>query len=224
MYDKFYTVSRENMVHNQIITNKVKNENLIDAFLTVQKELFVPKSQISIVYSDSEIPFFENRSMMKTFLLAKLFELCDFSSNQSVLVIGCLSGYSVAIISKMAGYVFGLEDNNKLVTQANQTLSDIACHNCSVNFGKLSDGLKKNSPYDTIIIEGSVEKISNKVLEQVKEKGKIFTIFREKKSVIGECMVGIKIDGNVSFRHLFNANANLLEDFKNHGTQNDFKS
>ncbi len=224
MYDKFFTLSRENMVHNQIITNNVKNEFLIEAFLTVQKELFIPKSQLSIVYSDSEIPFSETRSMIKTFLLAKLFEFCNFNANQSILVVGCLTGYSVAIISKLAGYVFGLESSNELVNQANKTLSEIACHNCSVNYGKLSDGLKKNSPYDSVIIEGSVEKISNKVLEQVKEGGKIYTIFKNKSSVIGECMVGVKIDGTVSFRHLFNANAKLLQEFKNRGIQDEFKN
>ena len=51
------------------------------------------------------------RSLMKTFVFAKMVEFCDVKQNDSILVIGCLTGYSVAILSKLAGYVFGLDDN-----------------------------------------------------------------------------------------------------------------
>ena len=33
MQDKFFEISRTNMVQNQIITNKVVSENIINAFL-----------------------------------------------------------------------------------------------------------------------------------------------------------------------------------------------
>lgn len=215
MYDKNLQVSRENMVHNQIITNQVKNETLINALLTIKKEEFIPESKIAQTYSDSEISFPNNRFLIKTFVLAKMIEFSKISENESVLVIGCLTGYSVAIISKLAGYVFGLENINDMVVGANKTLSDMACHNCTINFGKLSDGLKKNAPYDKILIEGGIQFIPKKIISQLKDGGKLFCILKEDKSVIGDFCEGIKIDGQVSFRYLFNANINLIEDFKN---------
>ena len=224
MYDKFYNVSRKNMVNNQIITNKVVNPLIIEAFLDIEKEKFVPESQLPIVYSDAEIPFNSKRSMMKSFLFAKMIEYSKITEDESILTIGCLTGYSVAIISKLAGYVFGLEDSQDFVKQANQKLISMACHNCSVNYGKLSDGLKKNLPFDKIIIEGSVEIIPENITQQLKEGGEIFAIFKNTSSLVGKYMVGLKVDGLVSYRHLFDANAKLLEDFTKSSESYEFKS
>ena len=55
MQDKFFEISRTNMVQNQIITNKVVSENIINAFLTIEKEKFIPESHHPLVYSDSSI-------------------------------------------------------------------------------------------------------------------------------------------------------------------------
>ena len=213
MNTKFYEVSRKNMVNNQIITNKVNSPNLIEALLSVGKERFVPKEKLPIVYSDSDIEVITNRFLIKTFIFAKMIEFSNVKVNDSILVIGCLTGYSVAILSKISGYVFGVENDNEIVKKANKNLSDIGCHNCSVSLGKLSEGLRKNSPFDKIFIEGAVQNIPFKIISQLKDGGEIFSIFREKNSVIGQFMMGLKIDGQVSYRHLFDANAKYLEEF-----------
>ena len=224
MYDKIFEVSRENMVNNQIITNKVINSILIDAILDLEKERFIPSSMASLTYSDSEIPFNSTRSLMKTFVFAKMVEFCDVKQNDSILVIGCLTGYSVAILSKLAGYVFGLDDNKDFTKRANKLLGEIACHNCSVSHGDLRDGLKKNRPFDKIIIEGAVESIPENITDQLKDGGRIFAIFKDEKSFNGQFMLGLKVDGLISYRHLFDANARNLEAFSNQDNKNDFKN
>ena len=224
MYDKFFDVSRKNMVNNQIITNKVVNPLIINAFLSIQKEKFIPKQKRAIVYSDAEIAFNKERSMIKSFLLAKMIEFSNVKQNDSILVIGCLSGYSVAIMSQLSGYVFGLENDLTMVKKANTILSEMACHNCSINYGKLSEGLKKNMPFDKIFVEGSVEFIPNNIIQQLKEGGEIFAIFKEQKSIVGKYKVGLKYEGLVSYRHLFDANAKLLKDFNLKDGGYDFKT
>ena len=143
MQDKFFEISRTNMVQNQIITNKVVSENIINAFLTIEKEKFIPESHYSLVYSDSSIEIKNNRFLMKTFIFAKMLEYSGIEKSDSVLVLGCLSGYSVAIISKLAGYVFGVEDDSTMVKNANNILTQMGFLNCSISNSKLSMGLKK---------------------------------------------------------------------------------
>ena len=109
MHDKFFQIARLNMVKNQILPNNVKNKALIDSFSTIQKEIFVPKDQYDLTYTDSEIKVSKDRKLMKTFVIAKMFERCDFGIDDKVLVIGCLTGYSIAILSKMVNYVVGLK-------------------------------------------------------------------------------------------------------------------
>ena len=55
--------------------------------------------------------------------------------------------------------------------------------------------------------------IPDKLIEQLKEEGELFTIFKKKELMLGEYMVGLKINGMISYRHLFNANAKILKDF-----------
>ena len=49
------------------------------------------------------------------FLMAKMFEYCNFSKEDKVLVIGCLTGYSVAILSNLVGYVFAIENDKSIL-------------------------------------------------------------------------------------------------------------
>ena len=213
MQDKFFEISRTNMVQNQIITNKVVSENIINAFLTIEKEKFIPESHYSLVYSDSSIEIKKNRFLMKTFIFAKMLEYSGIEKSDSVLVLGCLSGYSVAIISKLAGYVFGVEDDSTMVKNANNILTQMGFLNCSISNSKLSMGLKKNAPYDKIIIEGAVEFLPVQITDQLRDEGKIFAIFKKRDSLIGEFMVGFKKNNQVSYRTLFNANSDSLSDF-----------
>ncbi len=214
MHEKFFKIARLNMVKNQILTNNVKNKKLISAIMNIKKEKFVPELFQDIVYSDSDISFSNNRSMIRTFILAKMIDFCEFSKNDSILVIGCLNGYSVAILSNLANYVFGLENKNELVLEANDLLSSMNFHNCSVFFSKnLSDGLLKNAPYDKIFIEGSVNFVPEKIVEQLKDNGKIFTVLNRANDSFGEFVCGVKIDSKISFSNLFNTNIKLLKDF-----------
>ncbi len=211
------------MVNNQILPNGVKDSDLIDSFDLIKKELFVPEVEEEIVYSDSDIKLAPNRFMMRTFMLAKMFDHCGFSKNDSILVIGCLTGYSMAILSNLVSYVFGVENNKKLVDHANETLSKIGCLNCSVFFrSNLIAGNSKNSPYDKIFIEGSIKSLPKILVKQLKEDGEIYTVLKDD-DYIGEFVRGQKVGSLISFTKLFNTNLSELEDFINHdnGYEND---
>ena len=213
--NKFFSVARNNMVKNQIITNQVSDQKLIDAFLEVEKERFVEDSDFPLVYSDSNITFKNNRYLMKTFTFAKMLENCNIRSNESVLVLSCLTGYSVAIISKIAGYVFGVEKENDFVKKANEILSTLGYLNCSVCQSNPTEGLKKNAPFDKIIIEGGVDFIPTSLYKQLKEDGEIFFIKRKSENHIYEFTVGLKNNDNISFRPVFSCNSFMIDDFTN---------
>ena len=214
MHDKFFKTARINMVKNQVITNNVKNNELINALFTVEKENFIPESFHDIAYSDADIVFPHNRHLIRTFILAKMLDSCNFNKDDSVLVIGCLSGYSLAILSNLVNYVFGIENEKKIVDIANEKLSSMNFHNCSVFFvNDLSKGLLKNAPYDKIFIEGAINFLPSEIIKQLKDGGKVYTIINQSMENISEFVCGIKIDSKVSFSNLFFTNAKLLKDF-----------
>ena len=137
MHDKFFQIARQNMVKNQILPNNVKNKVLIESFSSIQKEIFVPENQFDLTYTDSEIKISENRNLMKTFVIAKMFDRCDFSIDDKVLIIGCLTGYSIAILSKMVNYVVGIDNEKRIIDMACKNIDKLNILNCSIFLKKI---------------------------------------------------------------------------------------
>ena len=203
------------MVKNQILPNNVKDRELIDALLEIKKELFVPRKDMDLVYSDSDILINNERNIIRTFVIAKMLDKCNFEKNNTILVIGCLTGYTLAIISKLVNYVFGVDNDKELTQIANENINNLNILNCSVFYKKdLSMGLEKNAPYDKIFIEGSVEKVPDNLLKQLKENGEIFTVIKSRDdNYVGEFVRGLKVDSGISIEKFFNTNVNELKDF-----------
>ena len=215
MHEKFFEIARSNMVKNQILPNNVKNRDLIDALLEIKKELFVPAKDLDLVYSDRDILVSRERNIIRTFVIAKMLDKCNFQKDNTILVIGCLTGYTLAIISRLVNYVFGVDNDKNLTEIAVQNINNLNILNCSVFYKKdLSVGLEKNAPYDKIFIEGSVEKVPDNLLKQLKEDGEIFTVIKNKEdNYVGEFIRGLRVDTGISIEKFFNTNVNVLKDF-----------
>ena len=215
MHEKFFEIARSNMVKNQVLPNNVKNKDLIDALLEIKKELFVPKKDMDLVYSDRDILVSHDRNIIRTFVIAKMLDKCNFQKDNTILVIGCLTGYTLAIVSRLVNYVFGVDNDKNLTQIAVQNINNLNILNCSVFYKKdLSTGLEKSAPFDKIFIEGSVEKVPDHLLKQLKEDGEIFTVIKNKEdNYVGEFIRGLKVESGISIEKFFNTNVNVLKDF-----------
>ena len=150
-----------------------------------------------------------------------MFEQCNFTKDEKILVIGCLTGYSVAILSNLAGYVFAIENDKKTVELANKTLYELNLLNCSVHYkSRLNNGNSKNAPYDKIFIEGSVSNIPMSIVNQLKEDGEIYTVIKNIDESIGFFVKGIRVKNGLSFTKIFNTNINNLSELINGGDDN----
>ncbi len=218
MNNNYFEIARINMVKSQIMPVGVKKKSILDSFYKIKRELFISNNNIELVYSDSDIRYSTNRYFMRSFLMAKMFEHCNFSKEDKVLVIGCLSGYSVAILSNLVGYVFAIENDKKLVNFANTTLSEMSLLNCSVHYkNRLTAGSSRNQPFDKIFIEGSVNHIPLNITKQLKDDGEIYTVMKNIEEPIGFFVRGIKIENDISFTRIFNTNVCNLNDFIDEG-------
>jgi protein-L-isoaspartate(D-aspartate) O-methyltransferase len=215
MHEKFFEIARSNMVKNQVLPNNVKNKELIDALLEIKKELFVPTKDMDLVYTDRDILVSHERNIIRTFVIAKMLDKCNFKKDNTILVIGCLTGYTLAIVSRLVNYVFGVDNDKNLTQIAVQNINNLNILNCSVFYKKdLSTGLEKSAPFDKIFIEGSVEKVPDHLLKQLKEDGEIFTVIKNKEdNYVGEFIRGLKVESGISIEKFFNTNVNVLKDF-----------
>ena len=175
---------RLNMVNNQIKPFAVTNPVILNAFSTVPRESFGQFIIESAIYTDNILYLnqkkkFENRYYLPTAVFAKMIQIADIRKHESVLDIGCLTGYSSAILSKICEKVDGLEQHEELVDIAKENIKKLGIENIKVHQGNLKEGLKKKELFDAVFINGSVDFVPQSINDQVKDGGRVVTIKRE---------------------------------------------
>ena len=131
-----YKAARTKMVDNQIRTTDVTSHEVLDAFLTVPREEFVPAAVKPLAYIDNDIQLAPGRFLMEPSPLAKLIQLADIAPNDIVLEVGCGTGYLAALAAPIASAVVALEDDPDLAAKASAVLSELGMNTVAVVEGR----------------------------------------------------------------------------------------
>ncbi len=207
-----YAARRTMMVDTQIRPSDVTKFPIIDAMLRIPREAFVPARLREAAYLGENLDLGEGRVMLEPRTLAKMLDALAIEGDDLVLDIGPLQGYSAAVIARMAEAVVGLEENAALVEEAQRLLVETGADNVVMVAGTLAEGAPAHGPYDVIVLEGAVEHLPEAITDQLKEGGRIACLFLE--GVLGVVRIGYKIDGQMTWRHGFNAGAPVLPGFE----------
>lgn len=200
------------MVDTQVRPSDVTKFPIIDAMLTVPREVFVPDALREAAYVGENIDLGGGRVLLEPRTLAKILDALDIGPSDVVLDVGCGLGYSTAVLAHMADFVVAVEDDAARVAEAQGLLSEHGVDNAAVIDGVLHEGAAKSGPYDAIVIQGAVEEVPAVLLEQLKDGGVIAAIFAE--GALGVVRIGHKRAGHVTWRFAFNAGAPLLSGFE----------
>ncbi len=199
------------MVDTQIRPSDVTKFPIIDAFLSIPRENFVPDGKREAAYIGENFQIGQSRVILEPRTFAKLLDALDINKDELVLDIGTGLGYSSAIISRIAEVVIALEEDNSLAYEAEEILSEIGADNVVVQSSKLEDGAPEHGPYDVIIVQGGVEEIPDSIVKQLKNGGRIGAIFMEEG--LGTAKIGFKLNDKINWRYSFNAAAPVLPGF-----------
>lgn len=206
-----YAERRTIMVDTQVRPSDVTKFPIIDAMLTVPREDFVPAARKEAAYVGEHIELGGGRVILDPRTQAKLLDALDVQPDELVLDVGAAYGYSSAVIARLAEAVVALEENSDYAEEAEAALSGAGIDNVAVLTGPLANGCPKHGPFDVILVEGAVEEVPQALVDQLKDGGRIATIFDEGR--LGVARVGYKIDGAMTWRYAFNAGAPVLPGF-----------
>ena len=199
------------MVDTQIRPSDVTKFPIIEAFLSVPREKFVPDGKREAAYIGENFKIGQSRVILEPRTLAKLLDALDIRNDELVLDIGPGLGYSSAVISPMAEVVIAVEDDSSMANEAEEILTEVGADNVVIQIGKLEDGAPEHGPYDVIILQGGVEKIPSSILKQLKNGGRVGAIFVEEG--LGTAKIGFKLKDKINWRYSFNAAAPVLPGF-----------
>ncbi|NNK78100.1 MAG: protein-L-isoaspartate O-methyltransferase [Litoreibacter sp.] len=207
-----FETSRTMMVDTQVRPSDVTKFPIIDAMLSVKREAFVPPSKREVAYMGENLDLGDGREMLEPRTLAKMLDALDLQRDEMILVIGCGLGYSSAVLACMVEAVVAVEESAEMAREAESILGEQGADNVAVIEAPLAQGDAKHGPYDVIVVEGAVEHVPDTILAQLKEGGRIAALFAE--GALGECRLGYKHNGNVTWRMAFNAGAPVLPGFE----------
>ena len=202
------------MVDCQIRPTKVTDEKIIDAFASVPREAFVGRNQRAIAYVDEDLPLPGGRCMMEAMVLARLIQALAVGKDDNVLVVGAATGYGAAIMARLAGSVIAVETRTQMVEKAQETLVSIGTDNAVAIKGRLTEGFANEGPYDAILIEGAVETMPERILEQLGNGGRLVAVWRPEDAAVGVASIWTKAGNEFVRKPLFDAQVPVLDEFR----------
>jgi protein-L-isoaspartate(D-aspartate) O-methyltransferase len=212
-----FAAARRIMVDSQVRTSDVTDLRLITAMQAVPRERFVPAEQAGLAYLDFDVPVAvaeagkPGRRLLKPMVLAKLLQAAEIAEGDRVLDVGCATGYSSAVLARLAHSVVALEQDPGLAAQARDNLRAPDTSQVQVVSGQLTDGWPPQGPYDVIVVNGASEIAPKALLRQLKPGGRLVGVLG--RGAAGKAMLYRSIGGECGGRPIFDAAAPLLPGF-----------
>jgi protein-L-isoaspartate(D-aspartate) O-methyltransferase len=198
------------MIDSQIRPSDVTDPHILAAFGAVAREGYVPRAARALAYADVPVEVAPGRFMLEPRCFAKLLQLAAIKPDDRILDVGCATGYSAALLARLGGKVFALEQDADLLRIASDGLSTNG--NIILVQGALIEGVKAEGPFDVIVVEGAIEQAPETLLSQLAEGGRLVVIMNDGPQ--GKATLFLKENGGIGRRAVFDAAAPLLAGFK----------
>src|SRR6195256_2251997 len=128
-----FSIERQKMVDGQVRPSDVTDPRIIDAMLAVPREAFVPRNRQALAYLDIDLDVSEGTSakrfLIKPVVTAKMLQAADIKDTDNVLVVGCATGYTAAVVARLAGQVTATESDSSLAARAKDVLAELGIGN-----------------------------------------------------------------------------------------------
>ncbi len=141
---------------------------VVEAMSSVNREIFVPPAFAHLSYQINALPMVDSQWISSPLTVAQMTEYLAPNGGDSVLEIGCGSGYQAMVLSKMFRRVFSIERIDKLLCEAKDRFRALQVHNIFVKLDDGQRGWAEYAPFDARRVF-SIERI-DKLLCEAKDR------------------------------------------------------
>ena len=207
-----FSSARQHMVDGQVRPSDVTDARIIDAMLAVPREAFAPASQRALAYLDLDLDVSEaasaRRFLIKPVVTAKMLQAAGIGASDKVLVAGSASGYTAALVARLAGQVTATESDPAQVAMAMAVLSELGLGNVTFQPSTAAEGYLGGAPYDVVVLDGATEIVPERLYAQLREGGRLVGVFAMTSPP--RAMIVTRSHGDFGSRSLFDATAPVL--------------
>jgi len=207
-----FKAARTAMVDRQVRPADVTDYAIIEAMLWAPRERFAPLAWRDVAYAGEHMPLGDGRVALDCRTFAKMLEVADIGSDDLVLDLAPGTGYSTAVLGRLAAAVVGVEPDETMAHSATQALGELGVDNAVVIEGDPAAGDADHGPFDVILINGAIERAPESLLAQLKDGGRMVAIWRE--GALGQCRVTRRVGDTFATRRAFDASAPVVPGFE----------
>ena len=162
---------KQGLMVDEIEKNFTLSRHVREAFLEVNRAHFVPKGFGQMAFKLDALPMQQNQWISSPLTVAKMTQHLELKGVDSVLEIGCGSGYQAAILSKLCRRVFTIERIDSLLKEAKERFRTEKMNNIFTRFDDGQRGWKTYAPYERILFSATAKEIPKVLFEQLAEGG-----------------------------------------------------
>ena len=207
-----FSTARQRMVDGQVRPSDVTDLGIIDAMLAVPREAFVPENQREMAYLDLDLDVSDGgsgkRVLIKPVVTAKMLQAAEIGSTDNVLVAGCATGYTAALVAHLAGKVTATETDSQRAAKAGAILAQLGLANVTFLAADAAAGDPAHAPYDVIVLDGATEITPDRLYQQLREGGRLVGVFAAGKPP--RAMIVTRSHAEFGHRALFDATVPVL--------------
>ena len=130
----------------------IADVNVLRALETVPRDQFVPRRYADLAWKDISLPIACGQIMPAPYIAALTMEALALNKQQSVLEIGAGSGYSTAILARLAGRVVSFERYRTLAVEAEARLAAADADNVTIRCDDGFSALEDLAAFDRIVV------------------------------------------------------------------------
>ena len=161
------------MVERQLRRRGIGDERVLAAMGEVPREEFVPERHRGRAYADSALPIGEGQTISQPWIVAAICQAMELEGRERVLEVGSGSGYSAAVLSRLAAEVIGVERHAALAAQAQRTLDGLGVENVELLVGDGTRGVPERSPFEAIAVHATAPAPPRTLLAQLADGGRL---------------------------------------------------
>jgi protein-L-isoaspartate(D-aspartate) O-methyltransferase len=168
-----FAEQRASMVEYQLRRRGISDERVLSAMGEVPREEFVLEEMRSSAYNDSALPIGHGQTISQPWVVAAICQALDLHGPEGVLEIGTGSGYSAAVIARLAARVISLERVPELAEGARRNLERLGYDNVEVVLGDGSRGYPQGAPYEAIAVHAATPEAPHSLLAELATDGRL---------------------------------------------------
>ena len=171
--DPDFAGQRQGMVERQLRRRGIHDERVLRAMAEVPREAFVPEAERRRAYADSALPIGEGQTISQPWIVAAICQSMALRGEERVLEVGTGSGYSAAVLARLAAEVISIERQPDLARMATDRLAELGFGNVEVIVGDGTRGCPERAPFDAIAVHATAPAPPETLLSELGTGGRL---------------------------------------------------